>query len=101
MFVILGLSTLIIFFTLGWLPTGLATPCNFVSYAVGGAIYIIGAIIFVAKYPEKWKPGAFDFCGASHQIFHFCVLFACLLMYYESYNMYLNRQYMECPIWID
>ena len=31
-------------------------------WATGGAIYIIGALIYVARIPERLAPGRFDFC---------------------------------------
>jgi adiponectin receptor len=42
-----------------------------------GALYIFGAGLYAARFPEcKW-PGRFDIWGSSHQIFHVCVLVAC------------------------
>ncbi|KAH7021004.1 hemolysin-III related-domain-containing protein [Microdochium trichocladiopsis] len=43
-------------------------------YVGEGIFYVLGAIIYVNKVPEKWKPGYFDIWGSSHQIFHACVL---------------------------
>ncbi|KAF1812790.1 HlyIII-domain-containing protein [Eremomyces bilateralis CBS 781.70] len=44
--------------------------------ATQGALYIIGAIIYACRVPERLKPGHFDIWGSSHQIFHFFVLIA-------------------------
>ncbi|UNI23925.1 hypothetical protein JDV02_009715 [Purpureocillium takamizusanense] len=41
-----------------------------------GAMYIFGAVLYAARWPERRSPGAFDFWGSSHQIFHMCVLLA-------------------------
>lgn len=41
-----------------------------------GALYILGAGLYAARIPERFKPGAFDIWGASHQIFHVLVLLA-------------------------
>ena len=30
----------------------------------------LGAAIYASKFPERWKPGAFDFAFHSHQLFH-------------------------------
>ena len=39
-------------------------------------VYFIGGLFYLNKMPEKWSnTGRFDFLGASHQIFHLCVLF--------------------------
>lgn len=40
------------------------------------ALYILGAAIYAARVPERWRPGAFDIVGNSHQIFHVLVLLA-------------------------
>lgn len=41
-----------------------------------GALYIIGAVIYAARVPEKWSPGKYDIWGSSHQIFHVLVVMA-------------------------
>jgi len=41
-----------------------------------GVLYIIGAVIYALRIPERFAPGKFDILGASHQIFHFFVLAA-------------------------
>ena len=41
-----------------------------------GALYILGAGLYAARVPERYRPGTFDTLGASHQIFHFLVLLA-------------------------
>lgn len=43
-----------------------------------GLFYGVGAVIYVARIPERWKPGAFDIVGHSHQIFHVLVVAAAL-----------------------
>jgi len=34
---------------------------NLIYWALGGAIYIAGALIYVARIPERFAPGKFDF----------------------------------------
>ena len=41
-----------------------------------GGLYILGAGLYAARVPERFRPGAFDLWGASHQIFHTLVLCA-------------------------
>ncbi|KAG9845610.1 hemolysin-III channel protein Izh2, partial [Aureobasidium melanogenum] len=41
-----------------------------------GVLYISGAAIYAARFPERLKPGSFDIWGSSHQIFHVLVLLA-------------------------
>lgn len=43
-----------------------------------GILYASGAWFYVTRIPEKWKPGAFDIAGHSHQIFHVLVVAAAL-----------------------
>lgn len=43
---------------------------------VQGAFYIVGAIIYACRIPEKYYPKTFDILGSSHQIFHVCVVVA-------------------------
>ncbi|KAL3629756.1 hypothetical protein CASFOL_026978 [Castilleja foliolosa] len=46
---------------------------------VMGALYGVGAVFYVARVPERWRPGAFDVVGHSHQIFHVFVVMAALV----------------------
>lgn len=45
---------------------------------VMGILYSVGAAIYIARIPERWKPGSFDIVGHSHQIFHVFVVAAAL-----------------------
>ena len=65
MYIILGLSTASMFFMFTFMKEYIAPHSPFV-YALGGYIYIQGAIIYIVKCPERCAPGRFDFCGASH-----------------------------------
>ncbi|KAF9994499.1 hypothetical protein BGZ79_000745 [Entomortierella chlamydospora] len=42
-----------------------------------GAAYVFGVLIYGSRTPECFFPGKFDNFGASHQIFHTCVLIGC------------------------
>ncbi|CAN1811848.1 Heptahelical transmembrane protein 3 [Linum perenne] len=39
-------------------------------------LYAAGTGFYVSRIPERWKPGAFDIAGQSHQIFHVFVVLA-------------------------
>ncbi|TXG60861.1 hypothetical protein EZV62_012224 [Acer yangbiense] len=43
-----------------------------------GLLYTVGAGFYVSRIPERWKPGAFDIAGQSHQIFHVFVVLGAL-----------------------
>ncbi|KAL6539633.1 hypothetical protein OROHE_011404 [Orobanche hederae] len=47
--------------------------------AVMGVLYGVGAGFYVTRIPERWRPGAFDIVGHSHQIFHVFVVAAALV----------------------
>ncbi|ORY73413.1 hemolysin-III related-domain-containing protein [Leucosporidium creatinivorum] len=44
--------------------------------ALGGLLYIAGAVLYAERCPERFAPGRFDLFGTSHQIFHVMILFA-------------------------
>ncbi|KAG6481137.1 heptahelical transmembrane protein ADIPOR1-like [Zingiber officinale] len=43
--------------------------------------YLTGTAFYVARVPERWKPGRFDLAGHSHQIFHVFVIAGALAHY--------------------
>ncbi|KAK8920188.1 uncharacterized protein G6M90_00g069570 [Metarhizium brunneum] len=47
-----------------------------------GAMYIFGAVLYAARWPERSFPGSFDIWGSSHQIFHVFVLLAAATHFY-------------------
>ena len=98
MYILLGLSCGFMFIMFSFFDE-YVSPNTAWIYALGGYIYIQGAIIYMIRCPERCAPGKFDFCGASHQIFHFAVLGAAILHFSENYWVFRNRQLMECPIW--
>lgn len=62
---------------------------GFSYLALSGALYIVGAGIYVARIPERLAPGKFDYIGASHQIFHCFVLIAAVAHYVAVCRGYL------------
>lgn len=45
---------------------------------LGGIFYILGAVLYGIRFPEKYAPGNFDVWGHSHQLFHVLVVVAAL-----------------------
>ena len=43
-----------------------------------GFLYILGAGIYAARFPERLAPGKFDIWGSSHQVFHVLVVLAAM-----------------------
>jgi len=50
-------------------------------FAAMGALYLLGALIYGARVPERWFPGKFDLWCHSHQIFH-CFVFIAAWSHY-------------------
>jgi adiponectin receptor len=44
-------------------------------------VYLAGAFIYASQLPERWWPGAFDYAGGSHNIWHVAVLGGILFHY--------------------
>jgi adiponectin receptor len=38
------------------------------------AVYLVGTCVYASQVPERWFPGAFDYIGGSHNLWHFAVL---------------------------
>ncbi|KAJ7966514.1 Heptahelical transmembrane protein [Quillaja saponaria] len=54
-----------------------------------GILYGLGALIYSARIPERWKPGKFDIAGHSHQLFHILVV-AGAYTHYHAGLVYLR-----------
>jgi adiponectin receptor len=44
-------------------------------------VYLVGACVYALQVPERWFPGAFDYIGGSHNLWHFAVLGGILFHY--------------------
>jgi hypothetical protein len=64
--------------------------------ALMGITYISGALIYVAKAPERYRPGRFDFHLNSHVIWHLFVLTAALIHYQNHFFIYTYRMQNLC-----
>ena len=63
------------------------------------AVYLIGAIIYASKFPERWLPGWVDYAGGSHNIWHLAVLGGILFHYMamqEFFSGAFERSAQEC-----
>ena len=64
--------------------------------------YSIGFMFFLAKCPERKRPGHYDICGHSHQIWHAFVVLAIIFTYLSSIASYEMRSlYSTCPLAVD
>ncbi|SCV68656.1 BQ2448_777 [Microbotryum intermedium] len=69
--------------------------------ALGGALYIIGAVLYAERCPERFLPGRFDLVGSSHQIFHVLILLAALSHWVaisEGFRYWHGERNGGCPV---
>ena len=59
------------------------------------AFNVFGAVAYALRVPERLLPYRFDFCGASHQIFHIMVLFAGVTHYLGLIEAFKESQNSE------
>ncbi len=52
-------------------------------------VYVAGAVIYASHVPERWFPGAFDYFGGSHNIWHLAVLGG-ILFHYTAMIQFFN-----------
>ena len=68
-----------------------------IGIVVQSALYVGGALLYAARWPERLAPGKFDLIGASHQIFHVAVFLAALVHAITSVDHYMWRTvHSEC-----
>jgi adiponectin receptor len=70
---------------------------DLLNWPLGGASYIIGALIYINRIPERFRPGKHDIWGSSHQIFHICVIIGVIFHYFGSLNSFYYRLDNACP----
>ncbi|XP_025829298.1 adiponectin receptor protein-like, partial [Agrilus planipennis] len=56
-----------------------------------GLLYIMGALMYALRVPERWFPGKFDIWFHSHQIFHMFVLGGAFVHYHGITEMAMHR----------
>ncbi|KAI8999742.1 hemolysin-III related-domain-containing protein [Gaertneriomyces semiglobifer] len=85
MFIALGLSGTLPFlhslYLHGYSVTTTATSAS--NLFLMGFLYILGAVIYASRVPERWYPGSFDYWGHSHQIFH-CLVVAAAWVHWDG-----------------
>ena len=61
-----------------------------------GACYLLGAVIYSNAVPERWRPGAFDVWGHSHNIFHVLVVCGAYVHYRAALMLMAWRDHHGC-----
>jgi adiponectin receptor len=65
-------------------------------------VYLAGACVYASQLPERWWPGAFDYVGGSHNIWHVAVLGGILFHYLAMQEFFAKaflRAGSECSIY--
>jgi len=65
-------------------------------------VYLAGAFMYAAKVPERFFPGAFDYCGGSHNIWHLAVLGGILFHYSAMQSFFgdaFRRAEGQCSVY--
>ncbi|VDK48253.1 unnamed protein product [Anisakis simplex] len=61
-------------------------------------LYIVGAVLYATRTPERFFPGKCDIWFQSHQLFHVCVVAAAFVHYYGISQMAMHRLTSPCPM---
>ena len=77
---------------------GFEAPPRLLFWYIGGASYIIGALMYIKRIPEKFYPGKFDIFGSSHQFFHLFVVAGIITHYIGSLDAFYYRVENQCPV---
>lgn len=59
-------------------------------------VYLGGAILYAAEVPERWFPGAFDYVGGSHNIWHVAVLGG-IFFHYNAMHHFFSEAFKRAP----
>jgi len=70
---------------------GMIPNQSLILWVLGGISYILGACIYICRFPEKFWPGKFCYIGSSHQIWHCFVLMGIMIHFFASVNLYHER----------
>uniref|UniRef100_A0A0K0EP17 Adiponectin receptor protein n=1 Tax=Strongyloides stercoralis TaxID=6248 RepID=A0A0K0EP17_STRER len=98
-FVLMGLSGVIpaIHFIMTDGISKMINENGFYYLIVMAILYLIGAMLYATRTPERFFPGKCDIWFQSHQLFHLCVVCAAFTHYYGVYMMAINRLTNICP----
>ena len=53
-------------------------------------VYLLGALVYASKVPERWRPGMFDYVGGSHNLWHIAVLGGILFHYTAMQELFAH-----------
>ena len=100
LFLCLGLSASIPIFHLVFFKNsvrGFEAMPRLIFWYIGGISYVSGALMYINRIPERFKPGNFDIFGSSHQIFHCLIVVGVITHYLGCLDSYYYRIENSCP----
>jgi len=66
--------------------------------SIVGACYITGAIVYMSRIPERWRPGKFDISFASsHVLWHYFTIVAAMVSYFSCLYIYSHQSDWLAP----
>lgn len=67
-------------------------------YLLCGFFYLFGLYIYTVRCPERHRPGKFNTCGNSHQIWHMFVVMGILATFGGAITNLETRKLHSCPV---
>ncbi|CAL4088687.1 unnamed protein product, partial [Meganyctiphanes norvegica] len=67
-------------------------PRIFAMYGISG----VALLVYIYKIPERFRPGRFDFIGASHQLWHIIMVVALVYWHQTGLEYAKYRSYFTC-----
>ena len=86
-------------FQLSWTRGGNWAWAFYAPIIKSVAVYLVGAIIYASKFPERWLPGWVDYAGGSHNLWHLAVLGGILFHYVAMQDFFagaFERSAQDC-----
>lgn len=66
-------------------------------YLLCGFFYLFGLYVYTVRCPERHRPGRFNVCGNSHQIWHCFVVLGIIATYFGALESFESRKISLCP----
>ncbi|KAM9393926.1 progestin and adipoQ receptor family member 4a [Pholidichthys leucotaenia] len=85
------------FFLLRWTGVGGGSPTSLQHFLTMDALAVLGGIINIARIPERFRPGLFDYWCNSHQIMHVLVVGSILYLHWGVLDDLLWINGHRCP----
>jgi len=69
-------------------PLDSADLCHLVQIS----LFLIGGLFFAFDFPQRFYPGAFDFLGQGHHLFHLCIYFVTICQMHGVFRDFERKQ---------